>query len=53
MKKNNNDLELEFIILHKWFHDNYMVLNPGKCLYIVIGVNDPSHKINLNNKKNH
>ena len=25
-----------------------MALNPGKCHYIVIGDNDPSHKIILN-----
>ena len=28
-----------------------MVLNPGKCHYIVIGDDDPSHKIILNNKE--
>ena len=26
-----------------------MVLNPGKCQYIVIGDDDPSHKVILNN----
>ena len=28
-----------------------MVLNPGKCPYIVIGDDDPSHKIILNNNE--
>ena len=28
-----------------------MVLNPGKCHYIVIGDDDPSHKIILNNNE--
>ena len=28
-----------------------MVLNPGKCHYIVIGNDDPSHKIILNNNE--
>ena len=39
------------MILHKWFHENHMVLNPGKCHYIVIGDDDPSHKIILNNNE--
>ena len=50
MQKIKNDLEMDFTILHKWFHVNHMVLNPGKCHYIVIGDDDPSHKIILNNK---
>ena len=25
--------------LQKWFHDNYMVLNPGKCYYMAFGLN--------------
>ena len=28
---------------------SYMVLNPGKCHYIEIGEDNPSHKIILNN----
>ena len=28
-----------------------MVLNPGKCHYIVISDNDPSHKVISNNKE--
>ena len=28
-----------------------MVLNPGKCHYIVIGDDNPSHKIILNNNE--
>ena len=28
-----------------------MVLNPGKCHYIVIGDNNPSHETVLNNKE--
>ena len=51
MQKIKNDLEMDFTILHKWFHVNHMVLNPGKCHYIVIGDDDPSHKIILNNKE--
>ena len=47
MQKIKNDLKMDFMILHKWFHENYMVLNPGKCHYIVIGDDDPIHKIVL------
>ena len=51
MWKIKNDLEMDFMILHKWFHENHMVLKPGKCHYVVIGDNDPSHKIILNNNE--
>ena len=37
--------------LHKWFHENHMVLNLGKCHHIVIGDGDLSHKITLNNEE--
>ena len=37
--------------LHKSFHENHMVLNLGKCHYIVIGDGDSSHKIILNNEE--
>ena len=50
-KKIKNDLEMDFMILHKWFHENHMVLNPGKCHYIVIGDDDPTQKIILNNNE--
>ena len=50
MRKIKNDLEMDFMILHKWFHKNHMVRNPGKCCYIVIG-DDPSDKIILNNNE--
>ena len=46
MQKIKNDLEMDPMILHKWFHENQMVLNPGKCHYIAIS-DDPSHKITL------
>ena len=51
MRKIKNDLEIDFMILHKWFHENHMALNPGKCHYIVISDDDPSHKIILNNNE--
>ena len=44
MRKIKNDLEMDFMILHKWFHENHMVLNLDKCHYIVIGDDDPNQK---------
>ena len=51
MQKIKNDLEKDFTILHKWFHENHMVLNPDKCNYVVIGDDDPTQKIILNNNE--
>ena len=51
MQKIRNDLEMDFRILHKWFDECHMVLNPDKCHYIVIGGNDTSHNIGVNNNK--
>ena len=51
IQKIKNDLEMDFMILHKWFHENHMVLNPDKCHDIVIGDDDPNQKIILNNNE--
>ena len=51
MQKMKHDLEMDFMILHKWFYENHIVLNPGKCHYIMIGDNNPSNKIILNNNE--
>ena len=51
MQKIKNDLEMDFMILHKWFHENHMVLNPDKCHFIVIGDDDPNQKMILNNNE--
>ena len=32
---------MDFMILHKWFHENHMARKLGKCHYIVIGDDDP------------
>ena len=45
------NLETKFMILHQWFHENQMTLNPGKCHYMTIGSRDLSHEIMLNNNK--
>ena len=51
MHKIKNDLEMDFIILYKWFHENHKVLNYGKCHCIVISDDNPSHKTILNNNE--
>ena len=45
------NLEIDFMILHQWFHENHMTLNPGKCHYMIIGSGDLRHEIMLNNSK--
>ena len=39
------------MILHQWFRENHVILNPGKCHYMVIGSGDVSHEIMQNNSK--
>ena len=39
------------MILHKWFYESHMALNPGKFHNIVIGDDDPTYKILLNNNE--
>ena len=34
------NLRQEFSILSNWFHDNYMVLNPGKYHFMLFGVKE-------------
>ena len=45
------NVEIDFMILHQWFHENHMKLNPGQCHYIEIGSKDLSHEIMLNNNE--
>ena len=33
-------LRHEFTILSKWFYNNFMVLNPEKCSFMLLGVDD-------------
>ena len=35
-----DSLTLEFTILSKWFYNNFMVLNPDKCSFMLLGVDD-------------
>ena len=47
MQKIKRDLEMDFLILLKWFHENRMALNPNKYHCIVIGDDDPAKKNNF------
>ena len=35
-----NSLSHDFTILSKWFYNNFMVLNPDKCSFMLLGVDD-------------
>ena len=41
-------LEDDFSNILKWFYENHMVLNSGKCHYMIFGPHDVNEKINLN-----
>ena len=45
------NLKINFLIMQKWFYENHMVLNPGKCHYLVLGKRSNSDTINLNGAK--
>ena len=35
-----NSLSHDFTILSKWFYNNFMVVNPDKCSFMLLGVDD-------------
>ena len=35
-----NSLSHDFVILSKWFYNNFMVLDPDKCSFMLLGVDD-------------
>ena len=39
------NLDMDFMILHQWFQENRMILNPGNCHYMVISSRDLSYEI--------
>ena len=39
-----NFLGQELTILSKWFYNNFMVLNPEKCSFMLLGVDDSLHQ---------
>ena len=51
LKRTRRNLEMNFMIIHQWFHENHIILNPGKFHYIVIGSRDLSHEIMRKNDK--
>ena len=42
------NLKINFLIMQKWLYENHMVLNIGKCQYLVLGKRSNSDAINLN-----
>ena len=42
------NLKINFLIMQKWLYENHMVLNLGKCQYLVLGKRSNSDAINLN-----
>ena len=44
-------LKINFLIMQKWFYEKHIVLNPGKCHYLVLGNRSNSDTINVNGKK--
>ena len=30
----------EFTVLSKWFYNNFVALNPSKCSFVLLGVDD-------------
>ena len=47
-----SNIKANVVIKQKWFYENLMVLNPGKCHYILIGNHDEPDKTNLNIREN-
>ena len=45
------NLKINFLIMQKWFYENHMDLNSGKCHYLVLGIRSNSDTINLNGTK--
>ena len=35
-----NSLSPDFTVLSKWFYNNFMVLNPDKCSFMLLGTDD-------------
>ena len=44
---NQSILTRNFVYLQKWFHDHYMVLNPGKYYYMTFGLNTSKNEFVL------
>ena len=42
------NVEMDFMVLHQWFRESHMALNPGTCHYMVISNKKLSHEVMLN-----
>ena len=42
-------LRKDFLILEKWFYDNYFVLNPDKCHFMTLGIKNDLPDFTYNN----
>ena len=45
-------LKKNFELLRGWFYENHMVLNPGKCHYLIINKDITNESIELGKKTN-
>ena len=46
-------LKKNFELLQGWFYENHMVLNPGKCHYLIINKDITNESIELGKKTLH
>ena len=44
---NQSIVKKNFMYLQKWFHDNYLGLNMGKCYYMTFGLNPTKNEFVL------
>ena len=49
MEEVKQTLRRDFQIVIKWFYENYMILNSGKCHFICLGKNTESETYLFNN----
>ena len=43
-----SNIKCHVLIMHKWFHENHMVLSPGKCHSMLIRNKSHDDKVILN-----
>ena len=46
-------LKKNFELLQGWFYENYMVLNPGKCHYLIVNKDITNESVELGKKTLH
>ena len=40
MYSSDKNFETDFVIISKWFYENYMVLSAVKCHFLIVGFNE-------------